>query len=85
MGQALAHVTISTTVMAQTLSFRERFRADEWLLLAHHSPYAGRGRSYGRADVFTEDGHLVASYAQENMIRNFPEEQRPPPGQRATA
>ena len=82
-GQALAHVTISTTVMAQTLSFHEPFRADEWLLLAHHSPYAGRGRSYGRADVFTEDGRLVASYAQENVIRNLPEGQRPPPGQRA--
>lgn len=84
-GQALAHVTISTTVMAQTLSFHERFRADEWLLLAHHSPYAGRGRSYGRADVFTPGGLLVASYAQENMIRNFPDGQRPPPGQRAKA
>ena len=72
-GQALAHVTISTTVMAQTLSFHERFRADEWLLLAHHSPWAGRGRSYGRADVFTSGGRLVASYAQENVIRNFPE------------
>ena len=34
-------------------------------------PY-GRGRSYGRADVFTEDGRLVASYVQENMIRDFP-------------
>jgi acyl-CoA thioesterase len=76
-GQALAHVTISTTVLAQTLSFHEPFRAEEWLLLAHHSPYAGRGRSYGRADVFSEDGRLVASYAQENVIRDFPEGQRP--------
>jgi acyl-CoA thioesterase II len=84
-GQALAHVTISTTVMAQTLSFHEPFRADEWLLLAHHSPWAGRGRSYGRADVFTSGGRLVASYAQENVIRNFPEGRRPPPGQRAKA
>jgi acyl-CoA thioesterase II len=84
-GQALAHVTISTTVMAHTLSFHEPFRADEWLLLAHHSPYAGRGRSYGRADVFTSGGRLVASYAQENMIRNFPDGKRPPPGQRANA
>jgi acyl-CoA thioesterase II len=84
-GQALAHVAFSTTVTAQTLSFHEPFRADEWLLLSHHSPYAGRGRSYGRADVFTEDGRLVASYAQENVIRNFPKGQRPQPGQRAKA
>jgi acyl-CoA thioesterase len=84
-GQALAHVEFSTTVTAQTLSFHEPFQADEWLLLSHHSPYAGRGRTYGRADVFTEDGRLVASYAQENVVRNFPEGQRPKAGQRAKA
>jgi acyl-CoA thioesterase II len=68
-GQALAHVSISTSVITQTLTFHERFDAGEWLLLAHQSPYAGSGRSFGRADAFTVDGRLVASYAQENMIR----------------
>ena len=29
-----------------------RATAGEWMLLAHQSPYAGRGRAYGRADVF---------------------------------
>jgi acyl-CoA thioesterase II len=76
-GQSMAHHTISTSVVAQTLSFHEPFDASQWLLLAHHSPYAGRGRSFGRADVFTEDGQLVASYSQENMIRNYPEGQAP--------
>jgi acyl-CoA thioesterase len=72
-GQSMSHRTISTSVVAQTLSFHEPFRADEWLLLHQESPYAGRGRSFGRADVFAEDGRLVASYAQENIIRNFPQ------------
>jgi acyl-CoA thioesterase II len=81
-GQALAHVTISTNVVAQTISFHEPFRADEWHLLAHHSPYAGRGRSSGRADVFTQDGRLVASYMQENIIRDFPAGHDPSSGQR---
>ena len=42
-GRRVVHVapTISTTVVAQTLSFHEPFRADEWLLLHHESPYAG--------------------------------------------
>ena len=44
-------------------------RPRDWLLLSHHSPYAGRGRSYGRADVFRTDGALVASYVQDAMIR----------------
>jgi acyl-CoA thioesterase len=74
-GQAMAHYTISTTVVAQTISFHEEFDASDWLLLAHHSPYAGRGRSFGRADVFTTDGRLVASYSQENMIRSVPDGQ----------
>jgi acyl-CoA thioesterase-2 len=70
-GQALAHVSISTSVITQTLTFHDSFDAGEWLLLAHASPYAGHGRSHGRAHVFSTDGRLVASYVQENMIRAF--------------
>jgi acyl-CoA thioesterase-2 len=83
LGQSLAHITVSTTVLTQTLSFHEPFDASEWLLLAHESPYAGRGRSYGRANVFTAEGRLVASYVQDNMLRDFPEGQRPKEGQAA--
>jgi acyl-CoA thioesterase II len=79
-GQALAHVSISTSVITQSISFHRPFDASEWLLLAHQSPYAGAGRSFGRADVFTRGGALVASYAQENMIRAFADDRRPTPG-----
>jgi acyl-CoA thioesterase II len=72
-GQSMSHRTISTSVVAQTLSFHGPIDPDQWLLLHHESPHAGRGRSFGRADVFAEDGRLVASYAQENMIRTIPE------------
>jgi len=81
-GQALAHVSVSTTVLTQTLSFHDPFDASDWLLLAHECPYAGRGRSYGRANVFTSDG-LVASYVQDNMVRDFPEGAAPTAGARA--
>jgi acyl-CoA thioesterase len=82
-GQSLAHVKVSTTVLTQTLSFHEPFEASQWLLLAHESPYAGHGRSYGRANVFTADGHLVASYVQNNMLRDFPVGQGPAEGERS--
>jgi acyl-CoA thioesterase len=82
-GQALSHVTISTTVLDHTLSVHEPFSAGDWLLLAQESPYAGRGRSYGRAHVFTEDGRHVASFVQDNMVRDFPAGQAPKPGERA--
>jgi acyl-CoA thioesterase len=68
-GQAQAHVTLSTGVISHTLTFHEPAAAGEWLLLSHRSTYAGRGRSYGRADVFTSDGSLVASFVQDAMIR----------------
>jgi acyl-CoA thioesterase-2 len=69
-GQSLAHVSISTTVITQTLTFHDPFYAGDWLLLAQRSPHAGSGRSFGRADVFSIDGRLVASFSQENMIRH---------------
>ena len=71
-GQAQAHVTLSTGVISHTLTFHEEVDAGEWLLLSHHSAYAGHGRSYGRANIF-QAGKLVASFVQDNMIRKIPE------------
>jgi acyl-CoA thioesterase len=68
-GQAQAHVTLSTGVLSHTLTFHEPLYAGDWMLLAHHSTYAGHGRSYGTANVFLEDGTLVASFVQDAMIR----------------
>jgi acyl-CoA thioesterase-2 len=82
-GQSMAHQTVSTTVVTQTLTFHEPFHAGSWLLLDHHSGYAGRGRSHGGAEVFTADGSLVASYTQDNMIRDFPQGRAPGAGEKA--
>jgi len=68
-GQAQAHVSLSTGVLSHTITFHEPCPAAQWMLLAHRSVYAGHGRSYGRADVFGADGELVASFVQDSMIR----------------
>ena len=68
-GQADAHRSLSTGVVGHTLTFHEPFTMRDWLLIAHESPHAGAGRSYGRAQVFTREGRLVASFVQDNMIR----------------
>ncbi|MHB1710594.1 MAG: acyl-CoA thioesterase [Acidimicrobiales bacterium] len=68
-GQNMAHRSIATGVISHTLTFHDRFDGGEWLLLAHEAPWAGLGRSYGRAHVFTEGGRLVASFVQESLIR----------------
>ena len=50
----------------------EPVRADEWLLYATDSPWAGHGRGMNRGSIFTRDGRLVASVAQEGLIRLRP-------------
>ena len=71
-GQSMAHVSVATTVLTQTLTFHEPFQAADWLLLDQRSTYAGRGRSHGTAEVFAADGRLVASFTQDNMVRGMP-------------
>jgi acyl-CoA thioesterase-2 len=68
-GQAQAHVSVSTGVISHTLTFHEPAAASEWMLMSHHSSYTGHGRCYGRADMFRADGVLAASFVQDGMIR----------------
>ncbi len=49
--------------------FQRSFRLDDWLLYSLESPSASGGRGLSRGDVFTRDGQLVASVAQEGLIR----------------
>jgi acyl-CoA thioesterase-2 len=51
------------------LWFHRPFRADEWLLYELDSPAAAGARGFARGSVFTRDGTLVASVAQEGLIR----------------
>jgi acyl-CoA thioesterase II len=69
LGQSQAHKSLSTGVVGHTLTFHEPFDVREWLLIAHESVHASQGRSHGRAQVFTRNGRLVASFVQDNMIR----------------
>jgi acyl-CoA thioesterase-2 len=52
--------------------FHEPFRADEWLLYVQDSPNAAGGRGFNRGSLFTREGKLVASVAQEGLIRVRP-------------
>ena len=49
--------------------FHRPFRADEWLLYVQESPSAAGSRSFNRGEIFRRDGALVASVAQEGLIR----------------
>ena len=49
--------------------FHRDARVDQWLLYAFDSPITIGGRGFARGQVFTRDGQLVASTAQEGVIR----------------
>lgn len=49
--------------------FHRPFRADEWLLYVEDSPSASGGRGLNRGMIFRRDGALVASVAQEGLMR----------------
>jgi acyl-CoA thioesterase-2 len=49
--------------------FHRDLRVDEWLLYAIESPSASGARGFSRGSIYTRDGRLVASVAQEGLVR----------------
>ena len=49
--------------------FHQPFRVDDWLLHVMESPTAQAARGLVRGQIFTRDGRLIASTAQEGLIR----------------
>jgi acyl-CoA thioesterase len=68
-GTAQSHLTVSTAPMTVTVSFHEPVSWTGWLLYTHESTQVGAGMSYIRGAVHTEEGELIASFAQEALIR----------------
>lgn len=60
---------MQTASLDHSLWIHEPFRADEWLLYTTDSPWAGHARGMNRGSIFAADGRLVASVAQEGLIR----------------
>ncbi len=50
--------------------FHQSFRADQWMLYVTQSPRTSGGRGLNFGHVYSQDGALVASVAQEGLIRN---------------
>ena len=70
-SQADSTVTLHTAVTSHSIWFHQPFGIDDWLLLAQTSPVVAGGRAFGRGDVFNAKGDVVASFAQESMIRSL--------------
>ena len=77
-GRTVFEREIQAASLDHALWFHRPFRADEWLLYAQDSPFAGGARGFARGSIFTSDGVLVASVAQEGLIRHRPDLAVPP-------
>lgn len=70
-GTSMSHDSMSTAVMAIDISFHEPVDWSGWLLYDHESTAVGAGMSYVRGQICVESGRLIASFAQDGLIRQF--------------
>lgn len=68
-GRVLFDPRLMLASLDHAVWFHRKFRADEWLLYAQDSPSAQDARGFTRGSIFSRDGKLVASVAQEGLIR----------------
>jgi len=68
-GRSIFDRELQVASLDHALWFHRPFRADDWLLYAQDSPSAFGARGFTRGSIFTRDGILVASVAQEGLIR----------------
>jgi acyl-CoA thioesterase-2 len=68
-GMSIRHPALQAATLDHAIWFHRPFRMDEWLLYSMDSPAAAGARGFARGSVFTADGRLVASVAQEGLIR----------------
>jgi acyl-CoA thioesterase-2 len=68
-GKLMFDKDVQLASLDHALWLHRPFRADEWLLYAMDSPSSHGARGFCRGSVFTRDGTLVASVAQEGLMR----------------
>jgi acyl-CoA thioesterase-2 len=60
---------VQTASLDHAVWLHEPSRFDEWLLYTTDSPWAGHSRGFNRGRIYARDGRLIASTAQEGLIR----------------
>jgi acyl-CoA thioesterase-2 len=68
-GRTVFERGIQAASLDHALWIHRPFRADEWLLYSQDSPSASGARGFARGLIFSADGRLVASVAQEGLVR----------------
>ena len=68
-GKSVFSPAIQAASLDHSMWFHRPFRADEWLLYVQDSPNASGGRGLTRGQIFSKAGSLIASVAQEGLMR----------------
>lgn len=68
-GVAWSDPRLKIASLDHAMWFHRPARADEWLLYTHHSPSASNARGLVQGSMFDQAGRLVATVAQEGMVR----------------
>jgi acyl-CoA thioesterase II len=68
-GASFTQRNMQMASLDHALWFHGNLRVNDWLLYAMESPWAGNARGLAYGHIFTRDGRLVASVAQEGLIR----------------
>ncbi len=73
-GIRFEHGNVQLASLDHAMWFHRPFRLDDWLLYAMRSPNACGARGLALGRFFTSEGALVASTAQEGLVRIWPED-----------
>jgi acyl-CoA thioesterase-2 len=68
-GLTMASPGVVVASIDHAMWFHRPLRVDDWLLYSIESPSAAGGRAFAHASIFQRDGLLVASTAQEGLVR----------------
>lgn len=68
-GRTIFDPAIQVASLDHALWIHGPLRVDDWMLYVQESPMAANARALTRGQIFKRDGHLVASVAQEGLIR----------------
>lgn len=71
-GRTFWDPQMQTASLDHAMWFYRDFRMDDWMLYAMESPSASRARGLAIGRIFTHDGRLVATVAQEGLVRYHP-------------
>jgi acyl-CoA thioesterase-2 len=69
LGRSLFEKEFMAASLDHAMWLHRPFRADEWLLYAQDTPNLHGSRGFSRGLIFARDGTLVASVAQEGLVR----------------